>query len=147
MTSIAPTTGMPAQTAADSGVKLLECVRLTAGELGYTPRRLDNPAGGRFRHIDAQGNDAEWYVAEIALGRTVLIAEAWVDSSGGPALFVTAYQSSNGSRISGVEPGREKNRRLGAFFQSSVKDLPGTLTADVTKDLVEIRAACPSPAT
>ena len=136
----------PTLAISDTAAMLLECVHATSANLGYTPQWTDNPAHGRFRDSDAQGNDAEWYVAETAGGHTQLIAEAWVDSTGQTRLYVTAYQINNSRRITGVEPGREKNRRLGAFFQASAREGPGNLTADVVQDLAEIRAACSTTA-
>jgi len=128
--------------AADSGVALLECVHRASAERGYTP--LERANESRFRRVDAEGNDGQWFVAEIGRNlatRTLLVAESWVDSTARPQLFVTAYET-DGKGIIAVEPGLEKNRRLGAQFQPRPPARALPLGPDVTADLNAIRAAC-----
>jgi hypothetical protein len=125
----------------DSTVKLLACIQDASGQLGYMPLERANEA--HFRRVDAEGYDGRWYKATTAhnTAGTILIAESWVDSMARPQLFVTAYQTENG-RIAAVEPGLEKNRRLGARLQPSPVARGRALTPDVTADLDQIRSTC-----
>lgn len=133
-----------AEASGTSGAALLDCVRRVSGELGYTA--LEPSSRARFRRVDAQGNDAQWYVADNPMSRkAVLIAETWQNSAGTPSLYVTIYQTDLRGVIVAVEPGPEKNRRLGGFFQVSARNDPTPLAPSVREDLAQIRESCPAP--
>jgi hypothetical protein len=75
----------------------------------------------------------------------VLLAERWLDARGRPALSVPAYAVAPNGQITAVEPGTEKNKRLGARFVPASLTGATTLHPGVIKDLSEIRDSCPAP--